>query len=427
VDAPSADLRSEGSAACERHGRHKLRAVNGEVGGPENAPQSVLVVGRTLHEPFNEGTRVVGRNIALSAARSGHHAQIISLSEAGYADATDVAGVPLHHVVRRPTRSPLGDYRAIPALAAAVRGAAAAGPVNRIHLIGVPLMLAGAVRRHGRTIVNHVVLHAAETGLPATDRLREMLGWRVADRWIDGHAATSETVRAALERDGWNGAKLSVLEPAIDTDRFFRHSAEANAPGTLRILYVGNIAPERFPAADVVRMLEDVATRSSLRLQLDVFAPITFRPDNAQWAAQFPRSETVQVSVHLEDLTEQRKVEVYSGADVALYPFTRPVAVEPPLTVLETMACGTVPIVTAPANRSTIVEDGRTGLTCPDREALGTALERFVGLSAAERADMGRAARDAVVRRFGFGSIASNIELLWRSLDPAGGRMRRRR
>jgi glycosyltransferase involved in cell wall biosynthesis len=287
-------------------------------------------------------------------------------------------------------------------------------------------MLAGAVRRHAATIVNHVVLHAGQTGLPAADRVREMLGWRMADRWIDGHAATSETVRAALQHDGWNGAKLSVLEPAIDTDRFRRHARDAPAAGTLRILYVGNIAPERFPAADVVRMLEAVAARRSLRLRLDVFAPITFRPDNARWAAAFPRSDTVEVTVHLEDLTEPRKLEIYSGADVALYPFTRPVAVEPPLTVLETMACGTVPIVTAPANRSAIVEDGRTGLACPDREALGAALERFAGLPAGEREAMGHAAREAVVRRFGFRSIMSSTELLWRRLDRAGHPVHRR-
>jgi glycosyltransferase involved in cell wall biosynthesis len=131
------------------------------------------------------------------------------------------------------------------------------------------------------------------------------------------------------------------------------------------------------------------------------------------------------VSVHLEDLTEPRKREIYSGADVALYPFTRPVAVEPPLTVLETMACATVPIVTAPANRSAIVEDGRTGLACRDREALGTALERFAGLPAGEREAMGHAAREAVVRRFGFRSIMSSTELLWRRLDRAGHPVRR--
>jgi hypothetical protein len=37
---------------------------------------------------------------------------------------------------------------------------------------------------------------------------------------------------------------------------------------------------------------------------------------------------------------------------------------------------------------------------------------------------MGLAAQDAVVRRFGFGSIASRTERLWRALDSAGGRMR---
>jgi glycosyltransferase involved in cell wall biosynthesis len=402
-----------------------LRAVRGDPGEPEYAPQSVLVVGRTLHEPFNEGTRVVGRNIALSAARGGHRVQIISLSEAGYTDAAEVGGVPLHHVVRRPTRSPLGDYWAVPALAAAVRRAAAAGRVNRIHLIGVPLMLASAIRGQSRTTVNHVVLHAAETGLSATDRLRERLGWRMADRWIDGHAPTSEAVRAALERDGWNRAKLAVIEPAIDTDRFVRRAAEASAPDSLRILYVGNIAPERFPAADIVRMLEDVASRSSLRLRLDVYAPITFRPDNERWAGRFPRSETVEVSVHLADLTETGKIEVYAGADVALYPFTRPVAVEPPLTVLETMSCATVPIVTAAANRSAIVDDGRTGFACADRRTLAAALERFAQLSAAEREAMGRAARDAVVRRFGFGAVATGMEAVWRALDSGNGRRRR--
>jgi glycosyltransferase involved in cell wall biosynthesis len=385
------------------------------------------VLGRTLHEPFNEGTRVIGRNIALSAARAGHRVQIVSLSEDGYADATEIAGVPLHHVVRRATRSPSGDYEAIPALAAAVRRVAEPGGVNRLHLIGVPLLLAMVVRRQARTTVNHVVLHAAETGLPLADRVRETLGWRLADRWIDAHAATSETVRAALDRDGWTREKLSVLEPALDTDRFARRTVDGHAPDTLRILYVGNIAPERFPAADVVRMLEDVATRSALRPQLDVFAPITFRADNAHWAAQFPTSQTVRVSVHLEDLTEERKVEVYSGADVALYPFTRPVAVEPPLTVLETMACQTVPIVTASANRSAIVEDGRTGLVCPDLEGLGAALERFAALTVAERDAMGRTARDAIVRRFGFASAARETEHLWARLDGAGRPTFRRR
>jgi glycosyltransferase involved in cell wall biosynthesis len=213
-----------------------------------------------------------------------------------------------------------------------------------------------------------------------------------------------------------------VIEPAIDTDRFVRCAAAAHAPGSLRVLYVGNIAPERFPADEIVRMLEHVASRSSLRLRLDVYAPVAFRPDNARWASRFPRSQTVEVSVHLEDLTEPRKLEVYAGADVALYPFTRPVAVEPPLTVLETMSCATVPIVTAAANRSAIVEDGRTGFACADGEALGTALERFAHLPAAEREAMGRAARDAVVRRFGFGSVAGGLERLWRALDPANGR-----
>jgi glycosyltransferase involved in cell wall biosynthesis len=394
-----------------------LDAVTGQAGACGSAPESVLVVGRTLHEPFNEGTRVIGRNIALAAARSGHRAQIVSLSEPGYADGGDVAGVPLHHVVRRPTRSPLGDYLAVPALAAAVRRLAAAAPVSRIHLIGVPLMLAAAIRGQAGTIVNHVVLHAAETGLPATERVRALLGWRLADRWIDGHAATSEAVRAALERDGWNRAKLTVLEPAIDTDRFARRAVGAPAADTLRILYVGNIAPERFPAAAVVRMLEDVAARSPLRPRLDVFAPVAFRPDNAYWAARLPRSPTVPVSVHLEDLGEPRKAEVYSRADVAIYPFTRPVAVEPPLTVLETMACGTVPIVTAPANRSKIVDDGRTGFVCGDPAALGAALERFAALPAAEREAMGHAARDAVVRRFGFAAIARATERCWQALD----------
>lgn len=381
-----------------------------------DAPASVTVVGRALHDPWNEGTRVIGRNLALAARERGHDVRLVSLTTQGYGEGPDSSGLPTYHVRTEPTSPLLADYRHLRALAGAVRHAAG-GRRSHLHFVGAPLALAPLVRDLAETIVAHVVLNARDTNLGPVDRVRAALGFRLFDRWVDGYAATSDAVLAALERDGWNARKLQTLPPPIDTARFSRAAPRTpSGDGRLRVQYVGNIAGERFPAAIVIEALRALARQTGLRVVLCVHAPVAFRPDNAEWASAVPDADDLEIDVNLEDLSEARKAEVYSAADVMLYPYLRPVAVEPPLTLLEAMACESVPVGTASANRSGVIVDGENGFIYDGAEQLTAQLVRFAALGPEQRATLGQAARRTILERFGPAATAEQLDRLWSEL-----------
>ena len=185
------------------------------------ASASVTIVGRALHDPWNEGTRVIGRNLALAARERGHDVRLVSLTAHGYGEGPDSSGLPTYHVRTRATSPLQADYGHLRALAGAVRHAGGRRR-SHLHFVGAPLALAPLVRDVAETTVAHVVLNARDTSLGPVDRVRAALGFRLFDRWVDSYAATSDAVLAALQRDGWNASKLRTLPPPIDTARFRR-------------------------------------------------------------------------------------------------------------------------------------------------------------------------------------------------------------
>ena len=208
------------------------------------------------------------------------------------------------------------------------------------------------------------------------------------------------------------------MPPPIDTARFRRADPRpASGEGRLRVQYVGNIAGERFPAALVIDALRALRTADRAACARSACTlPVAFRPDNAEWASSMPDAEELEIDVNLEDLTEARKAELYSSADVMLYPYLRPVAVEPPLTLLEAMACEAVPVGTASANRSGVIVDGENGFIYDGTEQLTAQLARFAALGPRERARLGEAARRSIVERFGRAATATQLERLWGEL-----------
>ena len=372
----------------------------------------MIVVGRALHDPWNEGTRVIGRNLALATRDRGHDVRLVSLTQRGYGELPDSSGLPTYHVRTAAASTLRADYGNLRALAGAVRRASG-GRRSHLHLVGAPLALAPLVRDVADSTVVHVVLNARDTGLATVDRIRAALGFRLFDRWIDTYAATSDAVLSALRRDGWNAGKLQTLAPPIDTAVFRRAAPRPPSGGRLRVQYVGNLAGERFPASEVIEALRALARQSRLRIALSVHAPVAFRPDNAEWASAVPDADELEIEVNLEDLSEARKAEVYSAADVMLYPYLRPVAVEPPLTLLEAMACEAIPVGTSSANRSGVIADGANGFVYEGADQLTAQLARFAALSHERRAEMGQAARRTIEQRFGPAVTVMQLEQLW--------------
>jgi D-inositol-3-phosphate glycosyltransferase len=291
----------------------------------------------------------------------------------------------------------------------------------------MPLALAPWLWQRGIPVVSHVTL-AQQSYRGPVERLRAALGWRCFDRWVGAYACTSEVLRAARAAQGYPAAKLRVVVPPIDVGRFHRvdRAAARRALGLpeddFQVIYIGTVSPLRFPADDVLRALT-LAAEHIPNLRLAVFAPVGTHPYNLTWAAGHVRRAiagcALPVSVEPRDLSEEQKIALYCAADVVLLPFSAPVAVEPPLTLLEAMACQATVAVAPAANRSQIVANRWNGIAYSAPEELARRLVQLHALGAPVQRALGVAARASVVERYSFAAVAQALAGLWRELGAA--------
>jgi glycosyltransferase involved in cell wall biosynthesis len=387
----------------------------------------VLILGRALHAPWNEGTRVIGRNLA-RAASALRPVRVVSLTREQFRGQPG-DDLPIDHIYTRRPYGARGDYTALPRIAQAIAALSPSHGVAAAHLVGLPLALAPWLRRRGARVVAHITLaHQAYRG--PVERLRAAAGWRCFDRWVDAYACTSAQVMAELIAQGYPAVKLCVVPPPVDIERFrpigraaARHQLGLPQNAFL-VAYIGTISPLRLPAAEVLRALH-LAAADIPNLRLAVFAPVSTHPYNLAWAEGHVRgaaaSSALPVEVDLRDLDEAQKAALYSAADVVLLPFKAPVAVEPPLTLLEAMACETAVVVAPYANRSQIVSDGWNGMIFSSPEELAARLRQLAALDAPRRAALGSAARASVEERHSFAAVAQAMAALWTALADTRG------
>jgi glycosyltransferase involved in cell wall biosynthesis len=380
---------------------------------------AVLVVGRAIHPPWNEGARVIARSVAELAAER-RPVRIVSLTQPSFLELAASSGLEgARHVPAR-ADGVVGDYRALPAVLSAVRATLREQPVAVAHVIGLPLAVAPVLRRAGVRVIAHATL-GGHVYQGRVDRLRDRAA-RLFDPWVDAYACASETVRESLLASGHAARTLHVLGPPVDetvfapVDRGEARRALDVPQDAFLVAYIGTVSPLRFPgelvAAALVRARSQIAS-----LRLEAFAPVGTHGYNVEWARDnvglAAERAGAPMRVRLEDLADDRKALVYAAADVVLLPFAAPVAVEPPLTLLEALACGATVLVAPNANRSGLVEHGRTGMTYDGGEALAERLVELDALGPAGRAALGAAGRELVVGTFGHAAALAALERLW--------------
>lgn len=386
---------------------------------------TVLVLGRAIHPPWNEGTRMIARSLA-EAASAVRPTRVISLTGRAFGGVAQ-PGLAVDHVATRLRYGMLSDWLSLPAVAARARprngvpgGRGARGVA---HIVGLPLGLAPVLRARGVRVVAHVAI-AEHVYASRSDRLRDAAARRAFDRWIDAYAATSPSVRDALAERGVAEDKLHIVPPPVALDVFVpgdRAAARASlgfAQDEFAVVYMGTVSPLRFPAEMVVRALAEAAPLVP-GLRLDVFAPVRTHEYNVGFAgghlaAAASRGAT-PVHVHLEDLDEARKRDVFTAADLVILPFAAPVAVEPPLTLLESMACEAVVAVTPAANRSGLVRPGENGLAFADATGLAACIATAAGGSASRA--LGVRARLDVEAAHGTESVRRSLARVWEAVE----------
>jgi glycosyltransferase involved in cell wall biosynthesis len=210
-----------------------------------------------------------------------------------------------------------------------------------------------------------------------TGRNRTML--RTIGNLCDGIIVTSKTLAHYAEEIAKSGNnQVSVIYPPVDTTTYRpRDKTQARAmlqfgEDDIILLYVGGLRQSRFPEDIVLGALRSIVKETS-RVTLLVVAPTndynTVRADQiSKKSAQYGLARNVIVRVR--NLSEREKAIVYNAADLFVFPsLDASTAIEPPLTVLEAMACGLPVLSNDIASVTEIIEDNVNGFVIPFRNS----------------------------------------------------------
>jgi glycosyltransferase involved in cell wall biosynthesis len=106
------------------------------------------------------------------------------------------------------------------------------------------------------------------------------------------------------------------------------------------------------------------------------------------------------------------------AADAVLLPFVAPEAVEPPITLLEAMACGATIVASPAANRSGLIQSGVNGYVFHSPDEFARILSSAVS-DIGSHLGMGEAARRTVLAHHSFEAVANASARLWQQVEHA--------
>ncbi len=394
---------------------------------PTVAQGEVLLLGRALHAPWNEGTRVIARNLAAVAGLL-RPVQVMSLTRREFDKGNeDRSEMPVRHIYTGANYGAVGDYANLGRVIEQTRRVLSTNRVAIAHLIGTPLALAPWLHYRGIRVVNHITL-CEQVYMGHVERMRAQLGWQIYDRWIDMYAVSSPALVGPVLSRGINPAKVCVVPAPVDTGIYSPDNREQTRRSLgigmedLAVVYVGTLSPMRFPVETIRKGLERASWRARRKVRFFAFAPNATHSYNRSWSEEVRQAladiPDVEVNVTLGDLSDTDKARWFRAADAVLVPFTAPVAIEPPLTMLEAMASGAVVTATPFANRSESITRGVNGYIYSTGEELEDTLVHVLRhTNSAHLKEMKRQARETIVRQYGFATVAASVANVWSRLE----------
>jgi glycosyltransferase involved in cell wall biosynthesis len=125
---------------------------------------------------------------------------------------------------------------------------------------------------------------------------------------------------------------------------------------------------------------------------------------------------SVSVDVRMQNLDDGDKLAWLRAADAVLLPFVAPEAVEPPITLLEAMACGATIVTSPAANRSGLIQSGVNGYVYHSSDEFARMLSNVVSDNRGHLG-MGEAARRTVLAHRSFEAVADATCRLWQQVE----------
>jgi glycosyltransferase involved in cell wall biosynthesis len=324
-----------------------------------------------------------------------------------------------------------GVYVGLPAVLQHLGARGNAQRVGVAHLFGMPLSLAPWFQRHGIRVVDHMMVRPLEL----RDRVLVRASTRLWGRYVDAFAVSSHTLIPLLRAWQVPDSKLFVLPSAVDGlvfrlgDRDAARQQLGLSSDRALIVYIGRLSPRRFPARIVREALQMAALSSSRPLHFVALTPgqtfdgsansASYLQDCATVVRQDLRNiPNVSVDVRMQNLDDGDKLAWLRAADAVLLPFVAPEAVEPPITLLEAMACGATIVASPAANRSGLIQSGVNGYVFHSPDEFARILSSAVS-DIGSHLGMGEAARRTVLAHHSFEAVANASARLWQQVEHA--------
>jgi glycosyltransferase involved in cell wall biosynthesis len=261
-----------------------------------------------------------------------------------------------------------------------------------------------------------VSLHGSDVFVAEKHKLVGAVARRTLSRagWV---TACSDDLRQRALGLGASEARSEVVPYGVDAERF--HPDPAARAKVRRELGIPENTPLVFTVGRFVRKkgfeyLID-ATAHLARTHRDVMVVIAGDGDLRDELTSRAREAGIADRVRFPGLLLQDVVASYLAAsDVAVVPSVRDDAGNVdglPNVVMETLATGTPLIATTAGGIGAVLENDRTGLLVPERDAtaLATAIDRLL-THPQERTALGEAGREMVLTRFGWSRVAERFE-----------------
>ena len=244
------------------------------------------------------------------------------------------------------------------------------------------------------------------------------LGDILSESLVDAYICTSNSIYSYLISLGLPLEKIHLIPPVINCELY--KPLVHNEVGTrmrnrpFNITYFGNLHPERFPMEIIAEIQKLSKSRKHLRL-LIYSQDTSSNRENARRLETLLSSSNIKHSVVVSNLNQAEKILVYNLSDILIFPFTKEVdsydksvtlsdsikAIDPPLTLLEGMACGRIAIASKTLSIPNIIKHNENGfLTDPEdfegfRDTLENVTDNF-----SELQHVGVNARRTIQKRF---------------------------
>ena len=287
-----------------------------------------------------------------------------------------------------------------------------------VHLIGSDLYnicLSSKILSRTRTLYTTFMPNPESiSSMPLTEKFAKYLFYNFGPNGI--HATSPKTAKA-VEPFLINKKKLFQVYPPIDTNFFRVHTRCQQSKRQNTVLFLGSLEYARFPFDKVLYAIKILHTE--YKRNIDLLIIVRNWPSNYLMKKQIESlaqkiGVNKNIRVILLDLNQNQKLAIYSKVSVLLQPFTRFVAADPPLSMLEAMSCEIPPVTTATQSMPYIIRNEVNGIIIKNLEP--KSLAHSIAIAIEKRREFGIEARRTVEKNMSYSIIGNALLAIYEDL-----------